>query len=400
MLLQERARTVTLLRRLPDTMTSRQARWAPPAAPGVAPRRAWIRSRWPDWVGPAAAAWSLGYGLLGLHWTLGGAGFPFGTEHDPHAARVSILEHIQQQPAAPVIATLGLGGAVLALVLARRRTRGPVGAALLGFAWTMAVALTVVIPDVRPLTGVARTPIVLVGLPFGWPPGVTLPSLFPWPVVNQFLLIGGGLLWAASGVAYYRRTRSACGHCGRSDATSGWTTPASAARWGRWATAVAVTVPLLYAVTRWAWALGVPLGVTREFLREEARDTPDIWLAGAALATLAVGGATLTLGLVERWGEVYPHWIAFLGGRPVRPRTAILPASLVAILMTSAGLGHWRAAVLGYFPEGSTGENWGTVAPGYLLPLWGVALGAATLGYHLRRRGRCPYCGRPDPSGG
>jgi hypothetical protein len=56
--------------------------------------------------------------------------------------------------------------------------------------------------------------------------------------------------------------------------------------------------------------------VTREFLREEARDTPDIWLAGAALATLAVGGATLTLGLVQRWGEVYPRWSPSVGGKP------------------------------------------------------------------------------------
>jgi hypothetical protein len=380
-------------------MTSRQARWAPPAAPRFIPRRAWIRSRWPDWVGPAAAGWSLGYGLLGLHWTLGGAGFPFGTAHDPHGARVSILEHVQQQPAAPVIAALGLGGAALAMVLARRRTRGPVSAALGGFAWAMALALTIIIPDQRPLMGIARTPIVLVGLPFGWPPGVSLSSLFPWPVVNQFLLLGGGLLWAAAAVAYQRRTRNACGHCGRTDATTGWTTPASAAGWGRWATAVALTEPVLYAVTRWAWALGIPLGVTREFLREEARDTPDIWLAGAVLATLAVGGAALTLGLVQRWGEIYPRWLPFLGAKPVRPRTAIIPASLVAILLTSAGLGHYRAAVLGYFPEGSTGENRGTVAPGYLWPLWGVALGAATLAYHLRRRGRCPYCGRPDPSG-
>ena len=68
-----------------------------------------------------------------------------------------------------------------------------------------------------------------------------------------------------------------------------------------------------------------------------------------------------------------------MGGKPVRPGAATLPASLVAVLMTSAGLGHWRAAILGYFPEGSSGENWGTVAPGYLWPLWGVALGAATL---------------------
>jgi cytochrome bd-type quinol oxidase subunit 2 len=137
-------------------MTSQPPGWARLATAGVAQRRASIRSRWRDWVGPAAAAWSLGYGLLGLYWTLGGAGFPFGTEHDPHAAKVSILEQVQQDAAAPVIAALGLGGAVLAMVMARRRPRGPLGAALLGFAWSMAVALAVVIPDVRPLTAVAR----------------------------------------------------------------------------------------------------------------------------------------------------------------------------------------------------------------------------------------------------
>lgn len=359
-------------------------------------RRPWtpIRSHWPEWVGYAAAAWSLIYGLLGLYWTFGGAGFPFGTDNDPYAAKVSILEHAQQDAVAPAIVVLGLGAAASASAMARRRARGLASASLIGFAWTMAVGLAVVLPDVRPLTSVARTPIVLIGMPFGWPAGIGWSTLFPWPVVNQLLLILGGLLWAATALAYQRRSRNACGHCGRTGATSGWTTPASAVRWGRWATSIAVAVPILYALTRWAWALGIPLGVTREFLREQARETPDIWLAGAALATLAVGGATLTLGLVQRWGEVFPRWIPALGGKPVRPRTAIIPASLVAVLMTSAGLEHYRAAILGYFPEGSTGENWGTVAPGYLWPLWGAALGAATYAYYLRRRGQCPYCGR------
>jgi hypothetical protein len=263
------------------------------------------------------------------------------------------------------MACSGCGGpSALAMVLARRRTRGPLGAALLGFAWTMAVALAVVIPDVRPLTAVARAPIVLAGLPFGWPRGVSLSSLFPWTVTNQLLLIGGGLVWAAAAVAYRRRTRNACGHCGRSDATSGWTTPASAARWGRWATYLAVAVPVLYATTRWAWALGIPLGVTREFLREQAQETPDIWLAGAALAIVAVGGATLTLGLVQRWGEVYPGWIPVVGGKPVRPRTAIIPASLVAVLMTSAGLGHYRAAILGHSPPAAPARTGEPLPPG------------------------------------
>jgi hypothetical protein len=136
-------------------------------------------------VGHAAAAWSLAYGLLGLYWTLGGAGFPFGVENDPYAAKVSVLEHLRQDTAAPAIAVLGLGAALVALAMAHGRAQGLPGAVLLGFAWTMAVALAVVLPDVRPLTSLARTPIVLIGMPFGWPPGIGLSTLYPWPVLNQ-----------------------------------------------------------------------------------------------------------------------------------------------------------------------------------------------------------------------
>lgn len=188
-----------------------------PQGPGRPP---WtpMRSGWPQWIGHVAAAWSLGYGLLGLYWSLGGAGFPFGTENDPYAAKVSVLEHLQQDTAAPAVAVLGWGAAVVAMAMAHGRAQGLPGAALLGFAWTMAVVLAVVVPDVRPLTSLARTPIVLIGMPFGWPPGIGLSTLFPWPVINQLLLILGGLLWAATAIAYQRRIRNACGHCGRTDA--------------------------------------------------------------------------------------------------------------------------------------------------------------------------------------
>jgi hypothetical protein len=370
-----------------------------PAAAGAPGDRSSLPARWPEWVG-YAAAWSLAYGLLGLYWTLGGAGFPFGTAHDPHAAQVSLLEHARRGTAAPLIAALGLGGALLAVAMARGRAWGVLSSALVGVAWAAAGMLAVVIPDHRPLMAVARTPIVLVGMPFGWPEGVSFfgPGMFAWPVVNQVVLIGGGLLWAATALAHRRRMHGACDACGRTAAPAGWTTSAGAARWGRWAVAVAVVIPVLYALTRWAWALGIPLGISRAMLREEARDTPDIWLAGALLASVAAGGALLTLGLIQRWGEVYPRWMPYLGGRPVRPRTAIIPASLVAVLVTTAGLHAIRAQVLGYFPEGAGlgGENWGATAPGLLWPLWGVALAAATYAYYLRRRGRCNRCGRGD----
>jgi hypothetical protein len=352
----------------------------------------------PVWVSVAAAVWSLLYSLLGLYWTVGGTGFPFGTAHDPHAARVSILEHVQPDTAAPVIAGLGFMSTVLAIVMVRTRLGAYPRRAAIGLGWTLAVTLAVVIPDHRLLMAVARTPIVLIGLPFGWPDEMNMfgPGMYAWPVLNQLFILLGGVLWAATTVAYQNRGHNACATCGRTDAMTGWTTPQSAARWGRYAVAVAVIVPLLYAVTRWAWALGLPLGVTREFLREEARDTPDIWLAGAILASVAAGGACLTLGLVQRWGEVYPRWIPILGGRAVRLGIAIVPAALVAVLVMNAGVYAIRAQVLGYYPENSgLGEaNWGTTAPGLLWPLWGAALGAATLAYYLRRRGACASCGR------
>jgi len=355
----------------------------------------WWR-RWPGWVGYAAAAWSLTYGLLGVWWALGGAGFPFGTENDPGAA-LSILGGVRAETGAPVIAVLGLAGTVAAVAMARGRGRGGLRAAPLTLAWTVAAVLALVIPDYRVLVAVAYAPIILIGSPFGWPPGVSILDAFSWPVVNQFVCIVGGLLWAATAAAYGRRTGGACGYCGRTDVRAAWTTPSAAARWGRWAVYVAVIIPVLYALTRWAWALGVPLGISEEFLRE-GREV-GLWWAGAALATIAVGGAILTLGLVWKWGEVFPRWIPFLGGGRVPIPLAVVPASLVSVLVTTAGLMFVRLTLTGelgaILGEGVlSAENWAALAPELLWPLWGVALGAATLAYYYRRRGKCEHCGR------
>jgi hypothetical protein len=352
-------------------------------------------SNWPAWIGYVAAGWSLAYGILGLYWALGGAGFPFG-ENDPDAA-LSLLGGLQAGTGAPVIATLGLAGAVAAVALARARGGGVLRAMLLGFAWASAATLTLLIPDYRVLVAVAYTPIVLIGAPFGWPPGVNILDVYPWPVANQFLCIAGGLLWAAAAVAYGRRTRGACGYCGRTDVRAAWTMPETAARWGRWATCVAVIIPVIYAATRWAWALGFPLGISEEFLREGQE--VGLWWAGAALATLALGGAILTLGLVLRWGEVFPRWIPFLSGKRVPIPLAVVPASLVSVLVTSAGLMFVRLTLTGgldaILGEGVLGaENWAALAPELLWPLWGAALGAATLAYYYRRRGKCEHCER------
>jgi hypothetical protein len=351
---------------------------------------------WPGWVGWAAAVWSLAYAMLGLFWWRGGAGFPFGSAYDPAARGLSLLEGARPETTGPALFIAGLCGAALAVVLSRTRRCGLLGGVLTGTGWAVAGTLAVVIPDYRPLLAVVRAPVLVIGAPFGWPKQVRLSQFFdlflPWPVLNQLLFIIGGLLFAATVLAYRRRVRAACGNCGRTGTPTGWTTPVAAARWGRWAVAVAVAVPISYSLTRWSWALDIPLGVSREGLRKQAAETPGIWLAGAILATMGAGGALLTVGLVRPWGEVYPRWIPYLRGKRVRPRTAIIPAAAVALLVTSAGLFYLRRLALGRIDL--TADTWGLYVPELFWPVWGAALGAATLAYHLRRRGPCRRCGR------
>ena len=148
--------------------------------------------------------------------------------------------------------------------------------------------------------------------------------------------------------------------------------------------------------------MGFPLGISEKVLREGQE--VGRWWAGAALATLAVGGAVLKLGLVQRWGEVFPRWMPFLLGNRVPIPLAVVPASLVTVLVTTAGLIFVRLTLTGrlgaILGEGVlSAENWAALAPELLWPLWGAALGVATLAYYYRRRGKCEHCGRVSRAG-
>jgi hypothetical protein len=119
-----------------------------------------------------------------------------------------------------------------------------------------------------------------------------------------------------------------------------------------------------------------------------------MWLGGVALATVSVAGAILTLGLIQSWGETFPNWILFWRGKPVPLAMAVVPATLIATLVTSAGLMFIRLAWTGVFEEFFGSGNPATYVPELFWPLWGFALATATLAYYYRRRGRCRYCGR------
>jgi len=340
-----------------------------------------------------AAGWAACYGTLALIWTAIGRGFPFGPG-DPGRTG-SPLRGLDPAVGAPVFAaTLLLAAVALVIMSGWDRPRRPVRAALLGYLWLVVAGLLVVVPDVRLLTVAGYLPILIIGFPFGYPP-VDYSEVFTWTLANQAFAVLGGLLLARAALRWQFRTAGACEGCGRGDRDRGWTAPRAAARWGRWATYVAAAVPLFYAVIRLAWAVGIPLGVSSSFLAE-ARDTGLVW-AAAGLGGFALAGSILTLGLVQRWGEVFPRWMIGLAGKRVPIRLATVPATLVAIFVMSASVGF--ATDLDRL-TGLAGDGSLATLPIATWPLWSLALGAATLAYHLRRRPVCPACGRGESPAG
>ncbi|GAA2708362.1 hypothetical protein [Actinoplanes palleronii] len=341
-----------------------------------------------------AAIWAAGYGTLALGWTILGRGFPYGPDDTRNTT--SALRALDPHVGAPLFAAVLLTAAVALLVASRSDSPArPVRLAVLGYLWPVAIVLLVVVPDVRLLTLLGYLPMLIVGLPFGWPP-IDYGQVFTATLGHEALAVLGGLLIARAALRWQRRTAGACETCGRDDTADDWTTPAAAARWGRIAAWTAAVIPALYAAVRLCWAAGLPVGIDAGFLAEMHR-TGLVW-AGAGLAAFALTGSVLTLGLIQRWGERFPRWVPGLAGRRVPIRLATVPATAVAVLVFSASISLFTG-------EGSeqlfAGQDLAARLPMTLWPLWGAALGAAAWAYHLRRRPACTVCDKGiDPVAG
>jgi hypothetical protein len=108
------------------------------------------------------------------------------------------------------------------------------------------------------------------------------------------------------------------------------------------------------------------------------------------------------LGLVQRWGELFPRWMIGLAGHRVPIALAVVPASLASVLLTVGGISIWAGLdqmianlVAGGAKDAEIiGALIFELGPTLLFPVWGVALAVATLAYYYRRRGSCGVCGR------
>lgn len=107
-----------------------------------------------------------------------------------------------------------------------------------------------------------------------------------------------------------------------------------------------------------------------------------------ALSLFAEGLGLLSLGLVQRWGEVVPRWIPWLGGRRIPTLAAVVPAALGAVavtLVTVLAAFHWNTSMAA--PGAPTGAGWWLMTVCYApLVLWGPLLALVTAAYWRRRR--------------
>ncbi|MFS0702580.1 hypothetical protein AB6N24_21595 [Cellulomonas sp. 179-A 4D5 NHS] len=338
-----------------------------------------------------AAAWWAVAALVALAVTLTGGTLPVGAAS--RDAVGTLLHDVPGSTLSPLVALLALVGATLAVGMLRARRSTVTAAART--ATTTAAAVTVAgavaLTDASILARLGYLPLLVVRAPFDEEFRDAFAAYVAPGVVAQYLALGGAVLLAWATVLFRRRASGACAVCGRAvdHAEPRWRTPARAAVWGRRWAIVAAVVPALYAATRLAWVAGYPFGMQADDY--DAMVADGMLAAAFGLAAFALVGSVLTLGLFQRWGEVFPRWMVGLAGRRVPVMLAVVPATLVAVAVVPASI-----TLLAIGPDqlrAEAAESWGALAPMLLWPLWGPALGAATYAYHLRRRPACRTCG-------
>lgn len=152
----------------------------------------------------------------------------------------------------------------------------------------------------------------------------------------------------------------------------------------RWAVLTAYAVPLVTLPSGlWRIALVAGLPVASDPVRTG-------WgvLYVLTLTAVTEALALLTLGLVQPWGEVVPRWIPLIGGRPVRPLAAVIPALLGAavlfLLSIVVGVVQTRSLTSGSLTNSATQEVLLVACYAPLLA-WAPLLAVSAIAYYRRR---------------
>ncbi|WP_017627122.1 hypothetical protein [Nocardiopsis chromatogenes] len=349
------------------------------------------------WAFPAALAWAVGAALLSLAWAAEVLPHPFSRTDAVNIG--AVLNAFDPAVGTAFMLALGALGTACGTVLVRAPS-GVAGRAASVTALLMAGVIVLVPLQGSLLTALGYTPVVIVA---GWAlPG--LPTAYVEHMTsaeNLFLMYCalGAALWGVSGLVGLRVQRGSCTACGRDGGRTREQEErirAAALRTGRIAVAVAVAAALVYPSIRIPWLFGYYPG-----LGTEQGFTPDTGLlvVGMGLASGAMGGSVLMLGLVQRWGVRFPRWMVGLAGRRVPVSLAVVPATLVALALVSLGKVVPAAWLTGRFftADAPGGPNPVHEAAFASMLVWGAALAVATGAYWVRRRAECAACGEGFP---
>lgn len=291
------------------------------------------------------------------------------------ALLVTVFALIAQLPARRASATGFSRAAALvsALLLAVSTPGGIIPAAGYTFAMTVIVGsavLVVLIALRRPWLGILLAAVVIGVVVYA---GVSLESA---PLVPQIIGTLGTML---------PHVGLALAHVAAAAGLLIWTIGESSGARGGFArvvlrhrralTIIAAACALPYAFARATWLTPWPLfGGSAELFTQE----PATRVVGLALGAGMLAGGVLTMGLILPWGERFPRLFAGVGGRPVPPGLAIIPASVVSVLFTAAGI---------QFALEGAGSIDDTLYLLLMFPfwLWGPLLAIATWGYAMNR---------------
>ncbi|WP_244305096.1 hypothetical protein [Kitasatospora cheerisanensis] len=332
----------------------------------------------------AAAGWAVLYAGVEVGWAVTGTAVQW-KEHSSYAPGVQLF-----------LAGLALlaGGASLA----SGRTLGRPGR--VGVSVVLAVALPVFV------VGMNGLPIYFVTL-------ATLSGVESATGLAQVLLnTAGAALLLLVGLAYRRRLRGRCPRCGHphdgpGDGPLAHPSASRAARRTRLASYLSLCGLLPWAGAKTVWTLGGnALGVSGEAWQRST----DAVASGPAKAVASAGidvtvlaamlGVFLLLGLLYRWGQVFPRWTLFLAGRRVPRLLPLVPAWLTGIPLTMYGAALLVLApllALGVLPAidpsppftSSAGVTWFVAFGGLAFAGLGIALLLAATSYASRTRPAC-----------
>ena len=226
---------------------------------------------WQRWAPYAAVAWSLIYAALGVYWAVSGRGFPY-TPETVSDGMGPLLGRFGPGVAWIVVMLAGIPAAAVGVAMLRGVRSRALRPLFITAGALLAGILLLLMTGLNLLVKLGYIPYVILRLLTGAELAI-LPGRFTqWATVHQLLCLFGGFLWLAATVCYGRRSVGACLYCGRRDGPEGWQSPDQAARWGRIAVYVAMVAPVFYALTRYAWALGFPLGMSEELSAARSRE--------------------------------------------------------------------------------------------------------------------------------